>query len=151
MRRRMAIIGLGRVGRACGEAIAATSDFRVAGIVRQPQSLGEPLPAALRGVPVAPHPSELGGFDAALICLPAALVRETAVNFLQHRIPIVEAVVLPPATYPAHMEAIGRVALRHKVAAVIGAGWNPGALSVFRGLFAALCPQGHIEAGTGPV
>jgi diaminopimelate dehydrogenase len=150
MRRRLAIIGLGRVGRACGEAIAATEDFLVAGIVRRPQSLGEPLPATLRAVPVAPHASELGRCDAALICLPAGLVREAAVDLLQHGIPILEAAVLPSASYPAHAEAIGRAALRRKVAAIIGAGWNPGALSLFRGLFAVLCPQGHSELRDRP-
>jgi hypothetical protein len=52
----------GRIGRACGEAIAASDDFRVAGIVRRPRSLAEPVPAAPRGVPVAAHASELGSF-----------------------------------------------------------------------------------------
>jgi diaminopimelate dehydrogenase len=150
MRRRLVIVGLGRVGRACGEAIAATEDFTIAGIVRRPQSLGQPLPTALRGVPVATHASELDSFDAALICLPAVLVREAAIDLLQHRIPIIEAAVLPPATYPSHAESIRRAALRHKVAAIIGAGWNPGALCLFRGLFAVLCPQGHSEVRDRP-
>jgi diaminopimelate dehydrogenase len=150
MRRRLAIIGLGRVGRACGEAVAATEDFVAAGIVRRPASLGQPLPPALRGVPVAPHASELGDFDAALMCLPASLVREAAVDLLQHHIPIVEAAVLPASTYLVHAEAIGRAALLHKVPAIIGAGWNPGALSVFRDLFAVLCPHGHSDVRDRP-
>jgi diaminopimelate dehydrogenase len=150
MRRRLAIIGLGRVGRACGEAINASEDLAVAGLVRRPESLGRPLPATLREVPVAPHASELGSFDAALICLPAALVREAAVGLLQHRIAIVEAAVLSPASYASHADEIGRVALRHKVPAVIGAGWNPGALSLLRVLFAVLCPQGHDEVRDRP-
>lgn len=150
MRRRLAIVGLGRVGRACGEAIAATEDLAVAGVVRRPQSLGQPLPAALRGIPVALHASELGSFDAALLCLPAVLVREASVDLLQHRVPIVEAAILPPAVYPSHVEAIGRAAARHGIAAIVGAGWNPGALSLFRGLFAVLCPQGHSEVRDRP-
>jgi diaminopimelate dehydrogenase len=150
MRRRLAIVGLGRVGRACGEAIAATEDFAIAGIVRRPESLGQPLPAALAGIPVAPHASELPSFDAALICLPPTLVREAAIDLLQHRTAIVEAAILPPAVYPAHVEAIGRAASRHGVAAIVGAGWNPGALSLFRGLFAVLCPQGKSELRDRP-
>jgi diaminopimelate dehydrogenase len=143
MRRRFAIIGLGRVGQACAEAIAATEDFSVAGIVRRPQNLGQPLPPVLHDVLVAPHASELGSFDAALICLPATLVCDAAIGLLQHKIPIVEAAVLPAAAYRAHVDEISRAALRHKVAAIIGAGWNPGALQVFGNLFAMLCPQGH--------
>jgi hypothetical protein len=78
MRRRLAIIGLGRVGKACGEAIAASEDLSVAGIVRRPQSRHQPLPPSLREAPVALHASELADIDAALICLPAALVRAAA-------------------------------------------------------------------------
>ena len=150
MRRRLAIIGLGRVGRACGEAISTTEDFSVAGIVRRPQSLGEPLPEVLRTIPVASHASELGSFDAALICLPAALVGEAAVGLLQHHVPIVEAAVLPAASYSFHVDDIGRAAFRHKVAAVVGAGWNPGALSVFRVLLSVLCPHGRSELRDRP-
>ena len=47
--------------------------------------------------------------------------------------------------FQAHREAIHRVALRHKVPAIVGAGWDPGALSLFRSLFALLAPEGHTE------
>ena len=50
MKRRLGVIGLGRLGKASGEAIVATEDLAVAGIVRRPESLNQPLPAALRGV-----------------------------------------------------------------------------------------------------
>ena len=83
MKRRLAIIGLGRLGKACGEAIVATEDLAVAGIVRRPDSLNQPLPETLRGVAVAPHASELESFDAALICLPTAVVLEAATDLLQ--------------------------------------------------------------------
>jgi diaminopimelate dehydrogenase len=82
--------------------------------------------------------------------LPAGLVREAAIQLLQHRVPIVEAAVLPPAIYPAHVEEIGRAALHRKVAAVVGAGWNPGALSVFGALFEMLSPHGHSEVRDRP-
>ena len=150
MRRRLAIIGLGRVGRACAEAITASDDITVAGVVRRPETRAEPPPPALCGVPAAAHPGELGRIDAALICLPAALVREAALDLLQHRTPIVEAAVLPASARPAHAEAIGRAALRHRVAAVVGAGWNPSALTLFHTLFAVLCPRGESELRDRP-
>jgi diaminopimelate dehydrogenase len=150
MKRPLAIISFGRLGKACGEAIVATADLAVAGIVRRPESLNQPLPAALRGVAVAPHASELGSFDAALICLPTAVALEAATDLLQHRIPIVEAATVPSATYQSYKREVDRVALRHKVAAVVGAGWEPGMLSVFRGLFAVLCPKGHSDMRDRP-
>jgi diaminopimelate dehydrogenase len=150
MKRQLVIIGLGRLGKACGEAIAATVDLAVAGIVRRPESLNQPLPAALRGVAVAPHASEIDRLDAALICLPTALTLEAATDLLQHRIPIVEAAVMPSAACQSHKRELDRAALRHKVAAVVGAGWDPGMLSVFRGLFAVLCPKGHSDTRDRP-
>jgi hypothetical protein len=47
------------------------------------------LPETLRGVAVAPHASELGSFDAALICLPTAVALEAATDLRQHRLPII--------------------------------------------------------------
>ena len=44
----LAIIGLGKVGVACGKAIAATEDLAVAGIVRRSTSLAQPLPPPLQ-------------------------------------------------------------------------------------------------------
>jgi diaminopimelate dehydrogenase len=147
---KLAVIGFGRLGRACGEAIAASEDLAVAGLVRRPESLNRPLPEALRDAAVVPHASELGSFDAAPICLPTAVALEAATDLLQHRIPIVEAATVPSAAYQSYKRELDRAALRHKVAAVVGAGWAPGMLSVFRGLFAVLCPRGHSETRDRP-
>lgn len=117
--------------------------------MRRPESLNQPLPAALRGAQVALHASELGSFDTALICLPTALALEAATDLLQHRIPVVEAAAVPSAAYHNYKQELDRIAFRHKVAAVVGAGWEPGMLSVFRGLFAVLWPKGHSETRIG--
>jgi len=123
---KLAIIGFGRLGRACGEAIAASEDLAVAGLVRRPESLNRPLPEALRDAAVVPHASELGSFDAALICLLTAVALAAAKDLLQHRIPIVEAAIVPSAAYQSYKRELDRAALGHKVAAVLGAGWAPG-------------------------
>jgi len=150
MRRRLAIIGLGRVGLACAKAIAATEDLGVAAIVRRPASLSQPLPPPLQMAKAVADASEIDAIDAALICLPPRLVRETATDLLQHGVPIVEAAVLPGADRAAHREAMHRVAYRHRTAAITGAGWDPGMLAVFRGLFAVMSPKGHTESRDRP-
>lgn len=149
-RRRLAIIGLGRVGLACGKAIAASEDFAIAGIVRRAANLARPLPSPLQGTRVVGDASEIDAVDAALICLPPRLVCETATDLLQHKVPIVEAAILPEADRRLCEEAIGKVAEHHRVAAVTGAGWDPGMLSIFRGLFAAMAPKGHTELRDRP-
>ena len=141
-RRRLAIVGLGRLGNACAMAILESDDLALAGIVRRPETLPSPLPAQLAGVPVVSHPSELGAVDAVLICLPTELVREAATDLLQHRTPIVEAAAFDGSQRQTHWRAIGRVALRHRVPAAVGAGWDPGIRELFESLFAMLCPKG---------
>ena len=150
MRRRLAIVGLGKVGLACAKAIAASEDLAVAGIVRRPTSLNQPLPPPLHTARVVADAGEIEAVDAALICLPPPFVRETCTDLLQHRIPIVEAAILPAPERAPHREALHRVALRHRIAAITGAGWDPGMLSIFSGLFAAMSPKGHTESRDRP-
>jgi diaminopimelate dehydrogenase len=45
--------------------------------------------------------------------------------------------------YQEHKNELDRLASRFKVPAIVGAGWDPGLLSVFRDLFALLIPKGH--------
>jgi len=149
-RRRLVIVGLGKVGLACAMAIASSEDLAVAGIVRRPASLAQPLPPSLQGVRIAPDPSDIDGIDAALICLPPRFVLETGTDLLQHRIPIVESAILPNAERLSANETIRKAAHHHRVAAVTEAGWDPGMLSVFRGLFAMMTPKGHTETRDRP-
>ena len=141
-RRRLVVLGLGRLGRACAAAILESDDLALAGIVRRPETLSAPRPAQLAEIPVVSNPSEIGAVDAALICLPTALACEAATDLLRHRTPIVEAAAVDAGVRAAHWQAIDRMALRRRIPAVVGAGWDPGVRGVFEGLFAVLCPKG---------
>lgn len=72
MKQHLAIIGFGRLGRACAQAILQDERFALAGIVRRPEHALEP-PFAQS--PVVSHISELGRVDAALICVPTAQLK----------------------------------------------------------------------------
>ena len=138
---RLAIIGPGRLGRKCVEAIFADQATTLAGIVQRTltsSSFGEE-------VPVVTHISELKEVDAALICVPPDVVLGVAKGLLQSRIPIVECARLHGEAFLSHKSEIHRAAIHHKVPAVVGAGCDPGALSLFRSYFALLAPHGHTE------
>lgn len=139
----LAIIGFGKLGRACASAIMDDSQVSLAGIVRRPESLGEHLSPHFSKVPVVSHAGELERVDAALICVPTGQVLSTAHDLLQHRIPIVECADMHGAAFMEHKAELDRIAVRHGVSAIAGAGWNPGALSLLRALFALLTPRGH--------
>ena len=138
---RLAIIGLGNLGRKCVEAIFADPTKELAGIVRRTVTSSGFGP----DVPVVTHISELKDIDAALICVPAHEVMGVAKNLLQSRIPVVECARLHGEAFLSYKSEIHRVALLHKLPAVVGAGCDPGALSLFRSYFALLAPHGHTE------
>jgi len=138
---RIAIIGLGRLGRKCVEAIVSDQSTELAGVVRRPES----TPAPWLKAPAVTHISELNQVDAALICVPVDVVMGIAQGLLQGRIPLVECARLHGDAFFGHKTEIHRAALRHKVPAIVGAGCDPGALSLFRSQFALLAPRGHTE------
>jgi diaminopimelate dehydrogenase len=138
---RLAIIGLGNLGRKCAEAIFADPATELAGIVRR-----NVAPDSGLKVPVVTHISELKEVDAALVCVPVDAVMGVAKNLLQSRIPVAECARLHGEAFLRHKSEIHRVALLHRVPAVVGAGCDPGALSLFRSYFALLAPHGHTES-----
>lgn len=140
-KKRLAIIGLGSLGRRCVEAIASDPAAELAGVVRRPES----APAAWLRAPAVTHVSELEAVDAALVCVPVDEVAGVAAALLQARIPIVECARLHGDAFLEHKAEIHRAALHHKVPAIVGAGCDPGALSLFRSQFALLAPHGHTE------
>jgi diaminopimelate dehydrogenase len=148
MRRiRLAIIGFGRLGHACAAALHDSHDLELGGVVaRSPAALPQPF----RHVSVAGHVRELNGVDAALICVPAGQVLEVAREILQQRLPVIECAILEGRALEAHYAALGEAARHHRVPAVLGAGWNPGALPLVRRLFEVLIPHGRTETGAHP-
>lgn len=136
---RLAIIGLGKLGRRCVEAIMDDPTTDLVGVVRRPES----VPAAWLKAPAVTHISELNQVDAALICVPVDEVLGMTQSVLQSRIPAVECARLHGEAFVGHKSEIHQAALHHKVPAVVGAGCDPGALSLFRSQFAMMAPRGH--------
>jgi diaminopimelate dehydrogenase len=142
---RLAIVGFGKVGQACAELIALSHDLTVGAFVRRPVSGAEGLPDHLRHIPLLTHVGQVREVDGALICVPTNAVMEAASQILQHGIPIVDCAILHGESFHAHKDAIHKLALHHRAPAIVGAGWDPGALSVFRSWLALLTPGGVIE------
>lgn len=141
-KRQIAVIGLGNLGRRCAEALLADSSLALAGVVRR-----TPAPLdGLKDIPVVDHVSELGTVDAALLCVPTDMVLGLAQEILQRRTPIVECARLHGDAFLAHKGEIQRVALLRKTTAVVGAGCDPGILSLFRSQFALPIPHGHTQS-----
>ena len=115
------------------------------GVVRRPENTLTPLPTPFTAVPVVAHVREIERVDAVLICVPAERVLGVAAELLQARIPIVECAQLEGHALEKHYEEIHRLAQNHRTRAMVGAGWKPGALSLYERLFEVLIPKGHTK------
>lgn len=142
---RLAVVGFGKVGKACADALVESKDLVLSAIVRRLESLTHAMPDVFGKVPLVSHVAHVQQVDGALLCVPMAQVLDTAHDCLQHGIPIIESSVLHGEAFQAHREAIHRLAIRYNVPAIVGAGWDPGALSLVRSLFALLAPEGESE------
>jgi diaminopimelate dehydrogenase len=141
----VAVVGLGRLGRACAEGVLASADLALAGVVRRPASEESVLPEPLRGARVATHVRDLARPAVALVCVPPAAATEVARGLLEHGVGVVECARLPAPEVRPHVAALERAALHGRAAAIVGAGWDPGALALLRGLALLLAPRGHTE------
>lgn len=147
---RVAVVGFGGVGQACAEAVCLSHDLSIAALIRRAATAGGKLSEALRHIPVFTHIGQARDLDGALICVPTHAAADTASQVLQHGIPIVDCATLHGEALHAHKGAIHKLALHHRVPAIVGAGWDPGALSVFRSCFALLTPGGKTETTRRP-
>lgn len=148
---RVAIVGFGRLGRACASAMSVDDQLVLAGIVRRAESIAaDSLPSPFAAIPAVAHISEIKNVDAALVCVPLEQVQGAVHDLLQHGIPIVECAKFEGEALLDHKHAIAHMASRFEIPAIIGAGWNPGAMSLFRHLFALLTPKGHTEISYRP-
>lgn len=133
MRCRVAIIGPGKLGRACAQAMRDCAELELAGSVGR-----------------GDHVRELRAVEVALVCVPAAVTLDVAGELLQQGFAVVECAALEGAALEAHHAAVMRLAARHRSRAVVGAGWDPGVLTLLRRGFEMLIPHGATEMTRRP-
>ena len=148
-RRRLAIVGFGRLGMACAGEAAGADDLDLVGVVRRATSPGR-LTAPFDRVAVATHLRDLGRVDAVLLCVPPTVASDAARDVLQLGIPLVECAILEGTAAVAHYRAIDSAARNHRVTAWVGAGWNPGILPLLKHAFEVLVPEGLTSVTARP-
>lgn len=142
---RLAVVGWGRLGRACAAAVHEAQGVALAGIVRRPEALADAPRSPLRDVPCVSHVRELGAVDIALLCVPTEAVAGVARELLQARVPLVECASLDGDALQRHHDEIAHLAERHRARAAVGAGWDPGLLEQLEQLFKVLIPKGQSQ------
>ncbi len=144
---RAAIVGYGNIGRYTLEALEASEDFEIAGVVRRNAS-ADGFPE-LTGYKVVSDITELGKVDVAILATPSRKVKENALKYLQMGINTVDS-------FDIHTEivdlraALDPVAKQAGAVSIISAGWDPGSDSVVRTLMESLAPKGISYTNFGP-
>ena len=144
---RAAIVGYGNIGKYVLEAIQASPDFEVAGVVRR--SLNAENPQELAGIPVVTDIRQLEKVDVAILCTPTRSVEEYAKEYLALGINTVDSFDIHGQIWDLH-ESLDKVAKANNAVSVISAGWDPGSDSMVRAMMEAIVPKGISYTNFGP-
>lgn len=143
---RAAIVGYGNIGRYVLEALEASSDFEVAGVVRRNP---DDIPAELKPYKVTDKITALEKVDVAILATPTRQVETFAKEILALGINTVDSFDIHGGIVELR-RSLNEVAKAHNSVAVISAGWDPGSDSVVRALLEAMVPKGITYTNFGP-
>lgn len=143
---RAAVVGYGNIGKYVVEALQATSDFEIAGIVRRDVAN---IPAELKGYDVVNSVSQLEKVDVAVLCTPTRSVEKFALECLALGINTVDSFDIHGLIVQLRA-SLDVAAKKHHAVSIISAGWDPGSDSVIRTLMEAMAPRGITYTNFGP-
>lgn len=144
---RAAVVGYGNIGHYTVQALEASADFEIAGVVRRQGDKDKPL--ELTPYEVVDDIEKLKDVDVAILCTPTRSCPEYSARIVGLGINTVDSFDIHtdiPQYRAAQMEnckKAGRVS-------VISAGWDPGSDSIVRTIMEGLAPKGLTYTNFGP-
>ena len=144
---RAAVVGYGNIGRYTIEALEASEDFEIAGVVRR--NGAENKPAELAAYDVVKDITELKDVDVAILATPTRSCEEYAKKILPLGINTVDSFDIHTGIVD-YRRTLMEVCKKTGTVAVIAAGWDPGSDSIVRTLMQSLAPKGLSYTNFGP-
>ena len=141
-----AIVGYGNIGKYVLEAILASPDFEVAGIVRRDANN---IPEELKAYTVTNDIKKLSDIDVAILCTPTRSVETYAKECLVNGINTVDSYDIHGGIVDLR-KSLQEVAKANNTVAIISAGWDPGTDSMIRSMFEFMSPKGITYTNFGP-
>lgn len=145
---RAAIVGYGNIGKSVLEAIQASNDFELVGVVRRSASVNN-IPKELEGIMIVDDIQQLENVQVAVLCTPTRSISEKAKKILSLGINTVDSYDIHGSIWELRQE-LDAVAKENKAVSVISAGWDPGSDSIVRALLEAVAPKGVTYTNFGP-
>ena len=142
-----AVVGYGNIGKYTIQALEASDDFEIVGVVRRAGS--ENKPAELANYKVVKDIKELGKVDVAILATPTRSCEEYAKQILPLGINTVDSFDIHTQIRGYH-ERLMEINKSTGTVSVIAAGWDPGSDSIVRTLMQTLAPKGLSYTNFGP-
>lgn len=142
---KVAVVGYGNIGRYTLEALEASEDFEIAGIVSRRAKSGD----SINGYPVVSDIKALSGVEVAILCAGSREVEKFAEEILPLGINTVDSFDIH-TEIPAMRKRLDAIAKKAGKVSVISAGWDPGTDSIVRVLMQGMAPKGITETNFGP-
>lgn len=144
---RAAVVGYGNIGKFTIEALEASADFEIAGVVRR--NGAENKPAELAQYEVVKDIKELKDVDVAILATPSRSCEEYAKQILPLGINTVDSFDIHTGILD-YRNTLMPICKEHNCVSVISAGWDPGSDSIVRTLMQSLAPKGLSYTNFGP-
>ena len=144
---RAAVVGYGNIGKFTIEALEASADFEIAGVVRRKGA--ENKPAELAAYDVVKDIKELKDVDVAILATPTRSCEEFAKQILPLGINTVDSFDIH-TNIRGYRERLMEINKQTGTVSVIAAGWDPGSDSIVRTLMESLAPKGLSYTNFGP-
>lgn len=137
---KIAVVGYGNIGKSVIEAINASNDMELVGVVRR-STTGE-IPAELNSVQIVDDVKNLNTKpNVAILCTPSRSIPEIAPIYLKQGISTVDSYDIHKTIYDVKME-LDVHCKENSCVSVVAAGWDPGSDSVVRTLMESCAPRG---------
>jgi len=144
---RAAVVGYGNIGKFTIQALQASEDFEIAGVVRRNGDANKPL--ELQAYPVVKDITELKDVDVAILATPTRSCEEYAKKILAMGINTVDSFDIHTSILD-YRKTLMPICKQNNAVAVIAAGWDPGSDSIVRTLMQSLAPKGLSYTNFGP-
>ncbi len=146
---KVAVVGYGNIGKHAVEAVLASPDMELTGVVRRKSSASEKI-TELADIPVVHDVKELEKPDVALLCGPTRSISETAEQYISQGINTVDSFDIHGDALWDLRQRLDHAGKKYSTASVVSAGWDPGSDSVVRTLMEAMAPKGITYTNFGP-
>ena len=144
---RVAVVGYGNIGKYAIQALEASEDMEIAGVVRR--TVAKEQPAELAPYKVVTDITALGKVDVAILATPTRSVEEHALKCLALGINTVDSFDIHGQIVDLR-RSLDKAAKATGAVSIISAGWDPGSDSIVRTLMESLAPKGLSYTNFGP-